>query len=66
MSKVGKLKNAGLVIKTPLPQAYADVIESMDDEQIDLLIGLKQQFDDAEESTEAHIAPYRVFLVPPF
>jgi len=58
----------GFVIKTPLPEQYARVLEDLDDSQITLLIEIKQRLDEAAESgTDPEVAHYLAYLLmPPF
>lgn len=67
-SNIDRLRDeGGFLIKTPLPPAYADVIEDLDDDQISLLISIKSRFDEAEAETPPEVAHYSAyFLMPPF
>ena len=65
---IQRLRDEGFEIKTPLPQQYADVIEGLSEDEISLLIGIKNRLDAAAESgTEAEVAHYSAYFVhPPF
>lgn len=47
-----RLRDAGLIADTPLPDNYNQVIEDLTDEEIDVLISLKRRLDDADIPTE--------------
>ena len=63
--KLDRLLEAGLLYKAP-PDAYAEVLETMDDELITALIDLKGRLDEAQTTTSAEVPPYKFFMVPPF
>ena len=52
---VEKLEAAGVVIKTPLPDAYAEVLENLSDAEVDAIVAVKQKLDEAGAS--AGLAP---------
>lgn len=66
LDNVQRLKRAGFAIKTPLPQEYEAVIQGMSEDELGVLIALKERLDEAQASTEPHIGPYAIFLAPPF
>jgi hypothetical protein len=61
---IQRLGEAGFEIKSPLPSEYEEVFEGMSDEEVELLIGLKQRFDEAEASTERAVGPYKEYFWP--
>ena len=67
-SNIQRLQSEGFVIKTPMPQQYEDVIEGLSDDEISLLIGIKNRLEDAAGSgTEPEVAHYSAYLLyPPF
>jgi len=66
LDNVERLKGAGFAIKTPLPEEYEAVIQGMSEEELGVLIALKERLDVAQASTEPHIGPYAFFMAPPF
>ena len=46
--KVERLRAAGIVITDPLPAAYAEILEELDDEQVESLIVLMARLVEAE------------------
>jgi hypothetical protein len=67
IEQVERLRAAGFRIKTPLPEEYAEVIRALSDEEVDLLIGMKERLDAAEENTSPEVGSYSdYFLHPPF
>jgi len=62
--KVDLLKGAGFEIKTPLPAAYQDAIDSLTPQEIEILIKVKGKFDRAQAKTTGGVAPYTTYVVP--
>jgi hypothetical protein len=46
-SNFDRLRDAGMFEKTPLPDRFMDVIDSLDPGEVDALIAVKQRFDEA-------------------
>ncbi len=63
-SRVAVLRRKGFAIKYPLPQAYEEVIESLSDAEIEVLVKLKERLDKAELATPPEVGPYREYFVP--
>jgi hypothetical protein len=63
-SRIASLRNAGFEIKSPLPDAYEDVIEGLSDAELQALIDVKQRLDQAEAKTAPDAGPYREYFVP--
>ena len=63
-SNIESLRNAGFEIKSPLPDAYEDVIKGLSDVELRALIDVKQRLDKAELGTDADVSPWRSFFVP--
>jgi hypothetical protein len=47
---VEKLEAAGVIVKTPLSREYADVLEGLSEEEIDVIVSVKQRLDEAGAS----------------
>jgi uncharacterized protein (UPF0335 family) len=56
--------NRDAVSKSQLPDAYADVIERLDDSELACLTKVKESFDEAESMTGADAASYRAYFWP--
>jgi predicted Fe-Mo cluster-binding NifX family protein len=62
-SNIAALRNAGWGIKTPLPEAYEDVIESLSDTELQVLIDVTTRLEAAESQTAPEAGPYRAYFV---
>jgi hypothetical protein len=51
-SNFEKLEAAGVIIRTPLPDEYAEVVESLSDEEVEVIVSLKKRLDQAGASAE--------------
>lgn len=60
-SNVERLRNAGLITGTELPPEYSEVFEGLSDDQVDLLITVKERLDTAQEKVDE---PYATWVVP--
>ena len=49
-TNLDRLHEAGLIPNPELPAAYAEVLEGLSEEEVDLLIGVKQRLDEAGAS----------------
>ncbi|HYQ10479.1 MAG TPA: aroma-sacti cluster domain-containing protein [Gaiellaceae bacterium] len=63
-SRVDALRDAGFDIKSPLPEAYEDVIEGLSDEELKALIDVKLRLDEAQKRTGPDAGPYREYFLP--
>lgn len=45
-----KLEAAGVIVNPELPAAYAEVVENLSEEEVDLIISVKQRLDEAGAS----------------
>jgi hypothetical protein len=63
-SHISALREAGFEIKSPLPDAYEDVIEGLSDQELQALIDVKLRLDEAEKKTDPDVASYRAFFLP--
>jgi hypothetical protein len=59
-----QLREAGFIVKTPLPEEYESVIGDLSADQVSVLAEVKLLFDAAQEKTQGDVAPYMVFFVP--
>jgi hypothetical protein len=50
LGKLEKLEAAGVILKGPLPDEYAEVLEGLSDEEIDVIVSVKQRLDEAGAS----------------
>jgi hypothetical protein len=48
--KLGKLEKAGVIVKAPIPEEYAEVLEGLSEEEIDVVVSVKQRLDEAGAS----------------
>lgn len=62
-SNFDTLLDAGLIVRTPLPQAYEEAIEKLSEHEIEALISVKRRFDKAQGTLEPGAPPYREFVV---
>jgi hypothetical protein len=66
-TNIERLLEAGFRIKLPLPDEYRKVLEGLSDEEVSLLISMKERFDEAESQTAPEVGAYsEYFLHPPF
>jgi hypothetical protein len=63
-SRVAALRDAGFDVKSPLPDAYEDVIEGLSDHELKTLIDVKRRLDEAEAKTDPDAGSYREYFVP--
>jgi len=62
-----RLLDAGFRIKLPLPDEYNDVLEGLSEEEVAMLISLKDRLDEAEKNTPPAVGAYSEYFVhPPF
>ena len=62
-STIAALRNAGWEIKTPLPEAYEDVIESLSDTELQVLIGVTTRLEEAQSLTPPNVGSYHAYFV---
>ena len=62
---VRQLQEKGFAIKWPLPEAYEEIIEGLGQDQIDLLISIKERFDRAQAETPAEVGSYAAYILGP-
>lgn len=63
-SRVETLKNAGFKIHPSLPDTHVEVIESLSDDELRVLIDVKQRLEQADSDTGADVGAYQEFFVP--
>jgi DNA-binding HxlR family transcriptional regulator len=49
-SNLEALEAAGVIVKTPLPDAYAEVLNDLTEEEVEIIVSVKQRLDQAGES----------------
>jgi hypothetical protein len=54
-SNVERLQAAGVILAAPLPEPYEAVVNGLSDEEVDVLVSIKQRLDEA--GTEQALAP---------
>ena len=62
-SNIAALRSAGWEIKTPLPDAYEDVIEALSEEELQVLIDVTKRLEEAESETPPEVGSYRAYFV---
>jgi hypothetical protein len=62
-TNLGKLQDAGMIIKTPLPEPYADVINSLSGDEVDVLVSVKQRLDEAGGNAKPPLEHFATFIV---
>jgi hypothetical protein len=60
-----RLQDEGFAIKTPLPAEYKEIIEGLSPQELDVLIGLKQRVEEAQERTAPEVAPFTEYVWGP-
>ena len=63
-AKIDALKAAGYQIKSPLPEPYEQVIEGLSEREIEVLIDVKQRFEEAGTRTESDAGAYTAYFLP--
>ena len=63
-TKIDALKAAGYQIKSPLPEAYEQVIKGLSERELEVLIDVKQRFEEAESRTAAEAGSYTAYFLP--
>ncbi len=63
-SNVARLKDAGFTVKEPLPDEYQAVIDELSDEEVVVLISVKQRLDEAEGNTPPETESHTSFFFP--
>jgi hypothetical protein len=63
--KIERLREAGFIVKTPLPAEYEEFIDGLDWDQIGLIIDIKVRLDDAEAKTAAEVGPLASYILGP-
>jgi hypothetical protein len=66
-SNIDRLLSAEVLTGTP-PQAYADVVTAMSEDEVQYVIGLKQRLDQAREEAGGRgedIGDWRSYFLPP-
>jgi hypothetical protein len=64
ISRIEALRNAGFLVKSPLPSEYENVIEGLSREELRVLVNLKKRLDKAELKTSAETGSYREYFLP--
>lgn len=49
-SNLDKLEAAGVIVKTPLSPEYAEVLEGLSEEEVDVIVSVKARLDEAGAS----------------
>lgn len=63
-SNVERLKEAGFTVKEPLPGEYQAVIDDLTEEEVVVLISVKQRLDEAEGQTDPGTDSHTSFFFP--
>lgn len=63
-SRIESLRNAGFLVKSPLPNKYEKVIEGLSTEELRVLVNLKKRLDQAELETSPETGSYREYFLP--
>ena len=64
-SNLQRLQGEGFTIKTPLPARYEQVLEALTEDEVNLLISIKERFERAQGLTPPEVGSYAAYLAPP-
>jgi len=59
-SNVERLEAAGVITKTPLPDAYESIIQELDDDDVAAIIRVKERLDGVEAEAKMSYTEYFV------
>ena len=61
-SNIRRLQEAGFEITTPLPEIYERVVEGLTDQEVEVLISVRQRFERAQAEAPPDVGPYEAFI----
>ena len=65
-SNLERFQAEGFTFQTPLPPEYEEVVEGLSSEEVELLIGIKQRFDDAHAQVGGDVGHPNAYVGWPF
>ena len=68
-SNLDRLRDAGLVMQEPLPEAFVSFVDGLTPDEVDILVAMKARLDgaasshDFEPATPEKLPPFTTFMV---